>query len=218
MTLAELIVYINTLYNSNSTSPTFGDEDYTVWTSLLNIAINIWYSEEGMLWREMFVKLADASDGDKTASAGDWSYDCPGDFSFPASAYVWIGTGTNKAAYKVIDQKNLSMYEDNSDRWCYFLLDGSPTLEFNPNCTVTAGTINYVYYKTATNLTVVGSVIEMSDPLFAVFFVLNELKKDEGDASAGAVASQKLEGMRTRNFTVAENQIDSLLSMTDGGL
>jgi hypothetical protein len=218
MTLDTAIGYLNTLYNANSTPPTSGEEDYTVWTSYLNIAINVWEKEEGMLWRELFVKLADAADGDKIAAAGDWSYVVPTNFAFPASAYVWIGSGTNKTAYKVIDQKDLPMYDNNSDNWCYFLLDGSPTLEFNPNCTVADGTLNYIYYKNATLLTTTASVLEMSDPMFAVYFALNELKKDEGDDTAGIVATQKLEGMRTRNVMETESQTDSLLSISDGGL
>lgn len=217
-TLTQAITYLNTLYNGNSSVPTNGDEDFTVWTSLFNIAINVWNTEEGMLWRELYVKLVDAATGDKTASAGDYSYAVPTDFVFPGSAYVWIGTGSNKIAYKVIDQKDLPLYENTTGNWCYFLMDTSPTLEFNPNCTVSDGTINYVYYKTPTEVTTGSSTFEMSDPMFAVYYALNELKKDEGDATAGAIASQKLEAMRTKNFMGAENQIDSLLSDIDGGL
>ena len=65
-TLADCINYVNTLYESDSTAPTSGDEDYTVWTGLLNIAVNLWEREEGLLWKELFAKLADAADGDKT--------------------------------------------------------------------------------------------------------------------------------------------------------
>jgi len=215
MTLTEAINFLNILYNGNSSPPSSGEEDYTVWTALFNIAINVWFSEEGMLWRQCFVKLSDATDGDDTAVAGTYSYDTPTNFSFPASSIVWIGTGINKIPYKVIDPKNLALYENNSENWCYFL---NQSLEFNPNCTVQSGTLNYVYYKTATDVTTGSSVFEMSDPMFAVYYALNELKKDEGDSSAGIIATQKLEAMKTKNFMEAENQIDSLLSDTDGGL
>lgn len=218
MTVTQAVAFLNTLYNGNSSPPVSGEEDFTVWLSLFNIAINVWANEEGMLWRELYGKLSAAADGDKTATAGDYSYAVPTNFSFPASAYVWIGTGSNKTAYKVIDQKQLPLYENDTNDWCYFLMDTTPTLEFNPNCTVNNGTINYVYYKTATEVTTGASTFEMSDPMFAVYYALNELKKDEGDATAGAIASQKLEAMRTKNFMGAEGQIDSLLSEIDGGL
>ena len=208
MTLTQAISFLNVLYNGNSSAPTSGEEDYTVWTSLFNIAVNIWENEEGMLWRQLFVKLADAADGDKTATAGDYSYAVPTNFSQPHSSIVWIGTGTNKTPYQVIDQKDLPKYEINSDNWCYFLMDTTPTLEFNPNCTVQAGTISYIYYKTATALTTGASTFEMSDPMFAVYYALNELKKDEGDASAGGIASQKLEAMKTKDFMEPQQEDD----------
>lgn len=218
MTVTQAIGFLNTLYNGNSTPPVSGDEDWSVWLSLFNISINVWESEEGMLWKQLFVKLADAADGDKTAAAGDYSYAVPTNFSLPASAYVWIGTGTNKTPYLVVKQENLALYENNSENWCYFLMDTTPTLEFNPNCTVQAGTISYLYYKTATAVTTGNSTFEMSDPMFAVYYALNELKKDEGDATAGSVAGQKLEAMRTKNFMFIENGLDSLLNDIDGEL
>lgn len=211
--LDSAIDYINSLYESDSSVPSEGDEDYTVWTSLINIAVNLWENEDGILWKELFVKLEDAADGDKTTTAGDYSYSVPTNFRFPASGYVWLGTGTNKTAFKVIKQEDLALYENDMGNWCYFLMDTTPTLEFNPNCTLTTGqTINYNYYKKATALTEGTDTFEMSDPMFAVYFVLSELKKEEGDTSAALVASQKLEGMKTRNSMPANWQDNSLLN------
>ena len=216
--LDDAIEYINSLYESDSQPPASGDEDFIVWTSLINIAINLWENEEGLLWKELFVKLTDAVDGDKIATAGDYSYDVPTNFRFPASGYVWLGTGTNKTAYKVVKQEDLVLYENDSGNWCYFLMDTTPTLEFNPNCTLTTGqTISYNYYKKATKLTTGASTFEMSDPMFAVYYVLSELKKEEGDATAGQIASQKLEGMKTKNTMPANWQDNSLLNSLGKG-
>ena len=55
-TLGDAIEYINFLYESDNQPPISGDEDYTVWTGLLNIAINLWEKEEGLLWKELFAK------------------------------------------------------------------------------------------------------------------------------------------------------------------
>lgn len=201
-TASDAIEYINTLYESDETPPTSGDADFTVWLALLNIAINLWESEEGVLWKELFVKLADAADGDKTTTAGTTSYSVPTDFVFPSSGYVWIGSGTGKTAYKVLSQQDAQLLENDSSRWCYFLMDTSPTLEFNPNLASsidTGDTISYDYYKYATKLSSGSSTFEMSDPMFAVYYTVSELKKDEGDTSALTIATQKLEGMRTRN-------------------
>ena len=216
--LDSAIGYINTLYESDATAPSSGDEDYTVWTALINIAVNLWEQEEGMLWNELFVKLADAADGDKTTGAGDNSYDVPTDFKLPASGYVWLGSGTNKTVLKVIKQQDLTLHENDTGHWCYFLMDGSPTLEINPNITVVAGyTINYNYYKSATKLTEGSDTFDMSDPMFAVYYTLSELKKEEGDASPLVIAEQKLEAMKTKNIMPTWFQEDKLDKPTDKG-
>lgn len=216
--LDSFVDYVNTLYNTSSTAPTSGEEDYTVWTSLANVAVNVWENEEGYLWRELFVKLADAADGDKTTSAGDYSYDVPTNFRYPASAYVWIGSGTDKTAVKVIKQEEVQLYENNNELWCYFLLDGSPTLEFNPNMNINGGyTISYNYYKYATKLTTGSSTFEMSDPMFAVYFALSELKKEEGNAGELAMASQKFEAMKTKNTMPTWFQEDSFSTSPSSG-
>lgn len=200
-TVNDAMTFVNTLYESDETAPTSGDADFTVWLSLMNIAINIWEHEEGVLWKELFVKLADSADGDKTTSANDTSYATPSDFRFPACGYVWLGSGTNKTPYKVISQEQAQLLQNDSSNWCYFLMDTTPTLEFNPNLTIPASyTISYEYYKYATKLTAGASTFEMSDPMFVVYYVVSELKKDEGDTSALSIATQKLEGMRTKNI------------------
>lgn len=198
-TVTNYMTYLNSLYELDSTAPSSGEEDFTVWLNLANVAVNIWENEEGMLWRELFVKLADAADGDKTTNASDTSYALPGNFRFPASAYVWLGSGNNKTPYKVRTIEKLQLYENDGGNWCYFT---GTTLEFNPNLssTIPAGeTISYNYYKYATALTTGASTFEMSDPMFVAFYSLSELKKEEGDTSALSIATQKLEGMKTKN-------------------
>lgn len=209
--LDDAIEYLNTLFEGDSTAPTSGEEDYEVWTSLLNTAINIWENEEGILWKELHTKLASAADGTKTTSAGVYSYACPSDFNQPASGFVWLGSGNQKKAYSVIPQEQVQLLENNSDDWCYFNLDGSPTLEFNPNLTISGGdTISYNYYKYANKLSTGTSTFEMADPFFAIYYALSELKKDEGDTSALTIATQKLDAMKIKNIQPAWYQENSL--------
>lgn len=210
-TLTNFIDYVNTLYNSSSTAPTSGEEDYLVWTNLANIAINTWEKDRGMLWAELFVKLVDSATGDKTTTTGDYSYAVPTDFRFCASGYVWIGSGTSKVPLKVIKQDEIQLYENSTANWCYFLMDGTPTLEINPNLTLTTGsTISYNYYKKASKLTTGSSTFEMSDPMYAVYFVLAELKKEEGNVSELTMASEKLKGMEDYNEMPAWFMADQL--------
>ncbi len=213
-TLDTAITYLNTLYNASSTAPGSGEEDYTVWTSLFNIAINLWESESE-LWAELVQSLASAADGTKTTTAGTYSYALPTLFKFPMSGYVWLGSNTNKTAYKVIKVQEKQLHENDTDRWCYFL---NGYLYFNPNCTIPdALTINYDFYKEATKLTTGSDTFEMSDPMFAVYYALSELKKEEGDATALSITNQKLEIMKDRNEMPAWFQETSLLNSPSEG-
>jgi hypothetical protein len=212
--LTGAIQKLNTLYNGSSTPPSSGEEDYSVWTDLLNSAINLWEFEEGTAWKQLFIELADAADGDKTTD-GTNTYDLPALFVRPNSAYVWIGSGTSKTPYKIIDIRQKQLYENNTERWCYF----TPTkLEFNPNLTMDTGsTISYNFYKGATALSTGTDEFEMQDPMFAVYYALSELKKEEGDTSALTIATQKLAAMVTRNEYDADFQDNTLISpMGDG--
>jgi hypothetical protein len=215
-TLDNFISYVNSLYNSSSTAPVSGDEDYVVWTALANLSINVWEQEEGTLWNELFVKLADAPDGTKITTTA-LSYTVPTLFSFPACGFVWLGDGTNKTKYKVIPAKDKQLYENDKGNWCYFLMDGTPTLEFNPNLTMTSGqTITYEYYKFATALSTGSSTFEMKDPMFAVYFTLAELKKEEGNSGELQMASQKLEAMKTKNEMPSWFQDNSFVMNSNG--
>lgn len=210
--LDDAIEYINSLYNNSSTPPSSTEEDYMVWQSMINVAVNLWENEEGMLWNELFLKLSDAPDGDATTD-GTNSYDCPSLFRFHASSVVWLGSGTNKTAYKVIRQEEKQLYENDRSNWCYFLFDASPTLEFNPNITIPSGqTITYNYYKYATKLTTGASTFEMNDPMFAVYYVVSELKKEEGNANELSIVTQKLNAMKTRNDMPSWVQSDDFLT------
>jgi hypothetical protein len=215
-TLSDAITYINSLYDLDATAPTAGDEDYTVWTSLVNAAINLWETEEGVLWDELFITLASAADGDKSTD-GTTEYTLPTLFAFPASAYVWVGTGTSKTPYKVIDVSEVQLLANNVEKWCYFV---KGFLEFNPNLTMSTGnTISYNFYKFATKVSAGADVIEMSDPMFTVYYAVGELKKEEGDTSALQTASQKMESMKTKNTMPAWFQSDNNLEdSTDEGL
>jgi hypothetical protein len=57
----------------------------------------------------------------------------------------------------------------------------------------------------------------MSDPMFAVYYALSELTKEEGNAQALNLATQKMEAMKTRNEMPAWFQEDSFLTNTNTG-
>lgn len=221
-TLDNFISYLNTLYEADSTAPTSGDEDYSVWTDLANIAIDLWENEEGVLWNELFTTLDDAaSTVTKTVTAGTYDYTCPTDFSFLTGKVRLVGASSGNSTYfTVIKPEEVQLYDDTTDNWCYFTgnLSAGYTLHFNPNITLTTGdTIKYEYYKKATALSSGSDKFEMSDPMFAVFYALSELKKEEGDTSAATIATQKLEGMKTKNLMPSYFQENAIKNKMEEG-
>jgi len=219
-TLANAITYLNSLYEQDDTDPTSGDESYTFWTALFNIAIGIWENEEGVLWKELYATLAAAADGDTTIVASTWDYDCPSDFSFVTGKVRTVSPSGVSTYHEVIPVTDVSLYDDNSSRWCYFTGNGSDgyKIHFNPDLTLTTGnTISYEYYKAATALSAATDKFEMSDPMFAVFYALSELKKDEGDTSSLSIATQKLDAMKTKNMMPSFYEDTSLRDRTGDG-
>jgi len=215
-TLTQAISKLNSLYNGSSTPPAAGEEDYIVWTDLLNIGISLWENEEGVLWKELFTDLTSAADGGKTTIADTYSYALPSNFKFPVSSFVWFGVNYNKTPTRIIAPSKLQLYENNTDGFAYFL---NGYIKFNPNMSIHAGDpIVYNYYKKATALTTGSDQFEMSDPMFAVYYALSELKKEEGDVSALQIATQKLEAMKTLNSMGAEYQEDSTISPLGDGM
>jgi hypothetical protein len=210
-TLANAISSINTLLELDSTPPTSGDEDYTVWTNLINISVNIWENEEGTLWKELFTDLTSASDGGKTTVAGQYAYALPTNFRFLNSGYVWV----DDTPFTVIKIEDLQLYEQNLGNWVYFT---ETYMNFNPNLTIEGGsTIKYNYYKDATALTISTSTFEMSDPMFAVYYTLAELTKEEGNQEALNIATQKLEAMKTKNEMTAMHQDNTTINPVGDG-
>ena len=209
--LTNAISYINTLLELDSSPPTSGDEDYTVWMNLLNVAINLWENEEGVLWKELFADLTTASDGEKTTVAGQYAYDLPTNFKFLNSGIVWV----DDTPFTVIKIEDLQLYDQNLGNWVYFT---QTHMNFNPNLTITGGsTIKYNYYKDATALSTGASTFEMSDPMFAVYYAVAELTKEEGNAQALTISTQKLEAMKTKNEMTAIHQENSITNPVGDG-
>lgn len=215
-TLTNAISLLNTLYEADDTPPTAGEEDFTVWTALFNLGINLWENEEGMLWRELFVKSSVAVDGDMAITTGNFSYDVPTNFRFPASGYVWLGNSPNATPIRIFRPEEIQLFDNHTGNYAYFL--NNTTLEFNPNSHLTVGdTITYTYYKKASAVSSGSDTFEMSDPAFCVYYALAELKKEEGDPTASAIASQKMEGMKVKNMLPSHFQQNRLENFIEGG-
>lgn len=204
MTEAEFQTNCHYLYQGDTAAPSDGDDDYTVRRGLLEAAINRWESEKGVLWRELWVMLSDAADGDKTTVADQTSYDCPSDFRFIGGFVRLVDAAGNSDYYWVIKPESAELYRNEDEPVCFVTGNKSGGYDLQFITAPTAGlTIEYPYYKEPDIPDATTDVIEMADPWFCVYFVLSKLHELDGEGDramkAFAEADAILRSMKTKN-------------------
>ena len=222
MTETEAQAILHILYEGNNSTPASTTSDYLTRRGLMNVGIATW-EKEG-LWRELYVNLSDAADGDKTTTADDADYDCPTDFIFPVG---FLRIGTSYYPFRDVEKYQLTTSSDDST-YFYYVTGNKNTgydIHIHPTPSSTGDTITYEYYKSATALSATTTVFEMNDPYFAIYFALSkllELDGKMGEAQKAFVeAGERLERMKEINMTVPfyqQNQVpDEAFSRGVGG-
>ena len=223
MTGQEFQDELHSLYQGDTDTPTSADAEWTDRFRKLKTAIREWASEKGVLWNELWTLLSAAATGGKTVLAATLAYDAPDDFDFPGA---WVKTGSAAGGWTYWDVVSPERAQSfgNTPMQCVFFTGNQNegmTVNFMKQPTV-GDTIEYPYYKTPTYPDAAGEIIEMSDPMFAVYFVLSQMHEidGEGDRAVKALrqAQAKLNGMRTRNVMPAFLQENRVLDhQEDGG-
>lgn len=180
----EILNIVYSLYETDDENWDTTSSEYLSARVFANDAINKWRGYKNTEWKTLWTNLDDAADGDKTTTAGDYSYDCPTNFLKPSS---WVRTedsGGGFTLWKVISPHKIANLDTNEEYFCYFT--GSEKtgfdLHFNPNKDLTTGdTIHYEYYKTPTKFTATTSTTEVPDPYFIVYYVVYRLLKNDGE-------------------------------------
>jgi len=206
MNLSECLQKIHILVEGNTNYPGTSEDSYLTRLQRVQIAVQNWENEEGVLWNELFVSLADASDGDKTASDGTAEYSAPTDFKFPLGYLRLVDSSSNSTYYKLVKPGDVQLY-DNSDAKIWYVTGNASTgytihIKPTPGSTEDGYTIQYEYYKAATIPSDPTDVLEMSDPLYVVYWAAAEELKEENPALADyytQVALNKLNAMKLRN-------------------
>jgi hypothetical protein len=180
------------------------DSEYSTARGFLNMGVGRWENYENTTWRELWTTLADASSGQDTLSASTWTYDTPTNF-VRAGGYVTTTASDGSVTFwKVIPPEEVGKYADSTGDFCYFNgnVSAGHNLNFNPKTTPTAGsTINYPYYKSATQSSATSTVLEMSDPNFLSYFIAAHMSEssDSVDADFFTVAEGLLRQMKSTN-------------------
>lgn len=208
MTEADLQAAIHTLYETDATPPTEGDDDYTIRRNLINIMVNRWENNTGTLWNELWTQTTTTP-----IVSGDSTYAAPSNFRFPGG-YIKIYNGTTLyKTYRVIKPEEAQAFTDSSE-YAYFT--GSPnggyTLNLNPvpGDDMNGFTIKYDYYKRATKLDATTVTSEMNDPYYLVWGVVAELHKSDNNIAlyqaALSEAEERLKQMVIQNQMYANYQ------------
>lgn len=204
MQLDEFIQNLHTEYQGDIDYPDSDDDEYTLFTALLKRSIHLWNDEKGITWRELWVLLSDAADGDKTVAASTLAYSCPTDFRVPATYVRTYDSSGNNTFYKVISPNKAQLFVNTTAPYCHFTGNSKTGFTLTFLQQPTAGhTIEYPYYKTPFIPTSDSHVIEMSEPWFAVHTAAAKLFTDDNQGSRATLqlelAQAKLSSMRTLN-------------------
>lgn len=178
-TLDQLQQMIHSLYKGNASYPSYGESVYTYRTSLLNMAIQDWGFNQGVYWRELFTNLSDAGSGDTAATANDTTYSTPTDFMFISSFVKITASDGSSSYYRYVKPDEFMNIQKNNTSEKVFYITGSNTGKAINIQAPIAGTLNYSYYKTPTELSAAADKIEMSKPLFAVYSVVEILYEQD---------------------------------------
>ena len=211
MTEAEAQAQLHILYEGNNSTPGSTTADYLTRRGLMNAGIAVWEKEAE--WRELFAKLSAAADGTKTTTSGTSAYTCPTDFVFPVG---YLRIGNTKYPYYSVEKFQLISSSDSATKFFYVTGNKNAgfTVNIHPTPTSTGDTITYEYYKAATALSAVGTVFEMSDPYFTIYFALSKLLEQDGKMAEAQKAfmesDSRLQRMKEKNFMVPFYQTNTI--------
>lgn len=219
MTESELQDALNSLYEGDTNTPSPTDEDYLARRELMNAGINVWETYGNTLWNELYYTLADAADGTKTTTAATSNYGCPTNFLNINGYLRIVDAAGNSTYYRQIQPLEAQLYDNQSSTPNYFFITGNPSAGYSVNIhpipASTGLTIKYEFYASATLLSDVTSISEISDQYFPVYYALSRMYHIDGLSGkaneALGIAEGKLITMKRRNGLVSHYQDNSVI-------
>lgn len=215
---SEIIDQVYSLYENDDDTWDSSSSEYMTARNYSKAAIRRWEYYEGTKWPQLWTRISEASDGDKTTTEGVYEYDCPTNLRMPPSSEDYVRTVNNSGVSRyfiIIPHSKVQQLDNNADLWCYF--KGNPKtgykLYINPKVTLSTGeTIEYDYYRQATYLTSTTSTTEMENPFFIVHYILSRLYKNDGQLSEAnqemQIAESYLSEMKSDNTEIIDDDID----------
>ena len=193
-------------YRAEADTPESTDDEYPVAMRLANEAVNRWQNYDNTQWNELWQTAQREADGVLIINTNDTAYDAPANFkSAGGDIAIRDSNGALVYRYKLVEPQDAQFLSD-SARYAYFT--GSPSdgyqLNINPapDSTLDGHSIDYLYYKTASNFVLGTDISEMSDPYFIVHRMLaNRFRSSRNPyySSAKQDAEDSLRTMQLQN-------------------
>jgi hypothetical protein len=176
MTIDQALQSVHRQYEGDVDYLEFDDEETQLRVEYLKDGIKDWV-EKFPERREQFYSLEDAVDGDKVTTGSDTVYDCPENFTRNAGT-VKIGDSIY-LSYIDPSQIEKKLQENPSEYWYTILgYPGAFQLRINP-VQAASSAINYDYYGEITLPSTTTDLIPISRPLYAVYYTLNKIYKED---------------------------------------
>jgi len=211
--LTENQIISNSFYllEKDSTPWATTDDEYTTARGFLNLGVGRWESYNNTTWRELWLMNSQAASslgGDTSVSASTWDYDTPSDFIRPGGYVTVTDSAGGVTFFRVVPVEKANDFIDSTSNVCWFTGNNNSgrDLHFNKNTTLTTGsTIDYPYYKRATQSAATSTVLEVGDPNFLSYFI-------------AAHMSESSDSVDSNFFTIAEGLLKQMASVNNSGV
>ncbi len=191
MTLTEFQSMLHQMYQGDTASPSSTDEDWEVRTKLLEVAISMWASERGINWKELFKTASGTTSLGTTITLS--TPPATGAYDYrQAAGYLRIKIdGTNWTYIPIKTPTQSELFKSGSSNPKFAWITGSRKVGYTINLSFTvAASLSWElpYWKDPFIPSVGTDVLEMSDPMFALYFVLSKLHENDGEGDRATLA------------------------------
>lgn len=172
MNLDDLFAAYYLQYRTEADVPNSEDDEYIIFKGLSKEAINRWANYDNTFWKELYMTLQIAQDGDLVLVEGVNEYATPEDMRI-AGGFLWLfnAAGATQKRIPILSPEKVQFQTDSAS-YAYFIGDPNNGFTLNINGDITAAMaglhMNYVYYKKPDILSTGSDLPNMSQPYFIV--------------------------------------------------
>lgn len=177
MTLDDLFEAYYVQYRAEADTPESTDDEYTIFTRYANESISRWANYDSTYWKELFETNQVDGSGAQTIVTGQTEYDAPDNFKEAGGFVKVLDSDDNVVQRYPIIEPQEAQFKGDDATYCYFT--GNPAdgyvlhLSPSPPSALSGLSIDYVYYKTPTELVNGSDITEMKNPYYIVHRALS---------------------------------------------